>query len=531
MAYKKSLFLDDFKVDDVTNDMLKKQLNKIKSTKTVRTKSNIQNLPLDERLNYINKEVLRILGRYKGFIRIIRDEDEFNRYIDRAIEINLLSFDTETNNSLDPLTCKLMGLCMYMPNTKPVYVPINHTQAGTDILLENQVSIECVKIALNKLKEKNVKMIYHNAKFDVRVCYNTCDVYLPIYWDTMIGSQLLDENETAKLKYQYKIHVDPTIGTYNIESLFTGLPYAWIDPEIFGLYAAIDAYDTYLLQQYQQSIFEQDDMRKLYKLFTDIEIPVIQVVCEMEDNGISMDLDFVNRIDNKFQKLKDKALHKLEELVEPYKNEIEKLQYQNVLDTPVNFDSNEQLNCILYDVMKTEIKPEFGKSTDKDTLKAIDTEFTRAVLEYRHYAKLISGFTKPLPQMLSTKDGKLHASFNQMGTEENSVRTGRFSSTDPNLQQIPSKEKTMRLMFKASEGNVICGSDFSAQEPRCLTYMCGEPELRKTFEEDRDPYATLCAPAFHLDYWDCMEHTKDGEPNPDGKKMRSKGKVLMLGEC
>lgn len=88
----------------------------------------------------------------------------------------------------------------------------------------------------------------------------------------------------------------------------------------------------------------------------------------------------------------------------------------------------------------------------------------------------------------------------------------------------------MRLAFKASPGCVIVGSDFSAQEPRLMTHLSGDPNLRKTFEENKDPYATLCAPAFHLDYWDCMEHTKDGEPNPDGKKMRSKGKVLMLGK-
>lgn len=85
------------------------------------------------------------------------------------------------------------------------------------------------------------------------------------------------------------------------------------------------------------------------------------------------------------------------------------------------------------------------------------------------------------------------------------------------------------ISLKTRTRYAIVGSDFSAQEPRCLTHMCGDPELRKTFEEDRDPYATLCAPAFHMDYWDCMEHHQDGTPNPEGKKMRSKGKVLMLG--
>lgn len=86
------------------------------------------------------------------------------------------------------------------------------------------------------------------------------------------------------------------------------------------------------------------------------------------------------------------------------------------------------------------------------------------------------------------------------------------------------------LKVKTKTDYVIVGSDYSAQEPRLMTHLSGDPNLRDTFEKGRDPYATLCAPAFHMDYWDCMEHTENGDPNPDGKKMRAKGKVLMLGK-
>ena len=242
--YKKFSFLDDFDIPVITHDAVKQQLVRLGKTHTTKTRKSFDSMPLEERLDYISNEVNKILGRYKGFVKVIRDEDEFNRYIDKAIEQNCLSFDTETNNSLDPLTSKLMGLCCYIPNTKPVYVPLNHTKPNTDILLENQISEDCVKNAFKRLKDSNVKMIYHNGKFDIRVCYNTMGIYLPIWWDTMIAAQLLDENELAKLKYQYKAHVDPTIGSYNIEKLFTGLPYAWVDPDVFALYAAIDAFDT-----------------------------------------------------------------------------------------------------------------------------------------------------------------------------------------------------------------------------------------------------------------------------------------------
>ena len=459
--YKKFSFLDDFDIPVITHDAVKQQLVRLGKTHTAKTRKSFDGMPLEDRLKHISNEVNKVLGRYKRFIRVIRDESEFNRYIDKAIECGYLSFDTETNNSLDPLTCKLMGLCCYIPNTKPVYVPLNHTRPNTDELLENQVSEECVKNAFNRLKDSNAKIIYHNGKFDIRVCFNTMGVYLPIWWDTMIAAQLLNENELARLKYQYKVHVDPTIGSYNIEKLFTGLPYAWVDPEVFALYAAIDAFDTYVLQQQQQAIFEQDGMENLYKLFKTIEVPIVSVVAKMEDDGICLDTNFLNKLTEKYSIEKERALRDLERIIKPYRQQIRYYQDLGKLDTPVNFESASQLNIVLYDILKTPV-PESGKSTDKQTLQSLKTPFTEAILEYRHYSKMLSGFTIPLPNWLSKKDGKLHASFNQMGKEENNVRTGRFSSTDPNLQQIPSKEKVMRMAFKAStEFHSISAEDFT----------------------------------------------------------------------
>lgn len=178
--------------------------------------------------------------------------------------------------------------------------------------------------------------------------------------------------------------------------------------------------------------------------------------------------------------------------------------------------------------MKTPV-PETGKSTDKATLKSLKTPFTETILEYRHYSKLISGFTEPLPTWLSKKDGKLHASFNQMGKEENNVRTGRFSSTDPNLQQIPSRERAMRMIFKASPGYSIVGADYSQQEPRLLASLCDEKNLIKTYNEGKDLYATIGSFIFHKNYWECMEHWEDGSANPEGGKIRKKCKQIVLG--
>ena len=524
----KSSLLDDFEIPVITHETIKEQLVKIGRTHNVQRKSG-QKLTLPERLKQIETEIYKVLGRYKGFVKVITNAEELDAYIDKAIKVDYLAFDTETNNSLDPLTCKVMGLCLYIPNTRPVYVPLNHCLPGTDTLLENQVSEEDATKALKRLKEKNTKVIYHNGKFDIRVINNTLGFYMPIWWDTMLAAQLIDENEIAKLKTQYKQHINPTIGTYSIDKLFADIPYAWVNPEIFALYAAIDAYDTYKLQQYQQKLFEQKDMERLYKLFLDVEIPVTLIVSQMEDNGVGIDHTFVEKLNAKYHSNMDAALENLNNIMAEYEPLVRAYQTDGKLDNPLNYNSPPQLKILLYDIIKAKPIEDLGQSTDKATLKELNIPFTNALLEYRHYAKLISAFTEALPKLCSTKDGKIHASFNQMGKEENNVRTGRFSSTDPNLQQIPSKEKVMRLMFKASDGHVFVGGDFKAQEPRMLAHMCQDPILIQTFNEGRDPYATIMSKVRNLDYWDCMEFRQDGSLNPQGKEIRSVAKRLMLG--
>ena len=382
--FVKSSLLEEFKLPEITHEALKSQLVKINKTHSVKRTTSYANLPLDEKLKVIEKSVYKELGRYKGFVRVIYTADELNKYIDKAIEKNYLAFDTETNNSLDPLTCKLMGLCLYIPNTRPVYVPINHCKPGTDELLQNQVTEEEARKALLRIKDSNTRVVYHNGKFDIRVIYNTLGFYMPIWWDTMLAAQLLNENEKAALKVQFKNHIDPTIGSYSIEKLFTGVSYAWVDPEVFSLYAAIDAYDTYKVQQYQQDIFKQSDMQKLYRLFLDIEVPVTLIVAQMEDVGISIDLDFVNRLNNKYHKNIDETLDNLNEILRPYSKLIKSYQEKGELDNPLNFNSPSQLQILLYDIMKT---PTINgvASTDKETLALLNTPFTKELLKYRHF--------------------------------------------------------------------------------------------------------------------------------------------------
>lgn len=452
MSYVKASFLEEFEIPEITQDTIRAQLVKITKNRSVIKNKSIENLPLEEKLKVIKDEVDKVLGRYKGFVKVIYDTDELDKYADKIIECGYLALDTETNRSLDPLTCKLMGICAYIPNTRPVYIPINHIDNLTGLRLSRQINEEQASRVFKRIKDAGTKVIYHNGKFDIRVLKNTLGFYMSIWWDTMLASQMLDENEQAKLKYQFKKHINPTIGSYNIEKLFSGIPYESVDPEIFALYAAIDPYDTYKLQQYQQKIFEQDGLENMYNLFLNIEVPTTLVVAHMEEDGISVNLDFIDKLNKKYNKGLNDAVDKLYKILEPYKKEISIQQELDRLDNPLNFNSADQLKILMYEIMKVEVPDGVEKGTDKDTLKLINNDFTKTLLTYRHYYKAITSFTEPITGFISEKDGKIHAKFNQMGTEENNVRTGRFSSTRPNLQQIPSKGdgKEMRLMFCAS---------------------------------------------------------------------------------
>lgn len=525
--YTKASILDDIEIPEITRDTIKEQLRKIGKSHNVSKKVNLEQMPLEERLRFITNEVYKVLGRYKGFVKVIYSVEELNKYIDKAIEVNYLTLDTETNNSLDPLTCKIMGLCLYIPNTRPVYVPINHCKPGTDERLENQITEAEAREALKKAVNNNVKFIYHNGKFDIRVVNNSMGFYLPIYWDTMLAAQVINENERAGLKIQFKNHIDPTIGSYSIEKLFTGIPYAWIDPEVFALYSAIDAYDTWKLMKHQEDLLSSDNMSNVLKLLREVEFPTSLVVAKMEDDGISLDEEFTEKLNNKYKTGMENAYNKLMDMLKPYSDRLKNFQLEGKIEDPVNLNSPDQLKIVLYDILN--IPAPENRSTDKDTLTSLNTDFTNLLLEYRHYNKMITSFTDVLPGLRSEKDGKIHANFNQMGEEEHNVKTGRFSSTKPNLQQIPAKEKVMRMMFVASPGYVIIGGDYSQQEPRLLTHLCKDPKLIETYNNNKDLYATIASAIFKKDYWECMEHWEDGTPNPDGKAIRSKAKGLVLG--
>lgn len=449
-----SLWGDDIVIESNTKSVI----DKIESPKKVSSKK----MPLATRLNDISKEVNRILGKYAQDTVVLDSLDKLHDYITSAIKNGVVAIDTETNNSLDPFTCKLMGLCLYTPNEKNAYVPVNHIDVVTKQLLKNQVSTSDIYNELSRLD--STKIIAHNGKFDYKVLLMTTGYKMPIYWDTLIGAKVLDENERAGLKEQYRLHIDSSQEKYDIEHLFDKLEYAIVSPDVFALYAATDPYMTYRLYQYQKEQFELSDNTKLYKLFMNIEMPILQVAIDMELTGICVDDKYAETLSGKYREASKSLQRKIDKELDSYKDTIAewrktseaqarpKTQGGKVgkskseqLSEPISLSSPTQLAILLYDVLKVQpVDKKEPRGTGEEILKQINLPICNLVLEQRGIEKLIGTYTDKLPECVSPRDHRLHAEFNQYGAD-----TGRFSSSNPNLQNIPSHSKDIRMMFVA----------------------------------------------------------------------------------
>ena len=542
----KSLWGDEFVIEDSAKQAksLLKKIEKPKKTEQQVLKS--KNTSIEDKLRIIYNNVNRILGVYKENTLVIKDKETLSNYIDKAIENNIIAIDTETNNSLDPITCKIMGGCIYTPGCKNAYIPINHTTL-TGERLDWQITENQLAEQFSRLIEAKTDIIMHNGKFDYEVIKCTCNCELNIYWDTLIAAKVLNENELAGLKEQYISKIDSTQEKYDIENLFEHIKYEIVPPEVFALYAATDSYMTYKLYLWQKEQFNKPGNERLYSLFMNVEMPVVQVAAEMELTGIEIDTEYANRLSIKYHKILDDLDVVIAKELDKYKDIIAKWRLTDEatyrppkkqgdgfakskseqLASPPQLTSPTQLAILFYDVLKVGvIDKKNPRGTGEDILVKIQDKYPlcKLILEKRGLEKLINTYIDKIPQCVCKKDGRLHAHFNQYG-----AGTGRFSSSEPNLQNIPSHLKSIRLMFKASDDHVFVGSDYSQQEPRLLSMYSQDSDMIGAYRAGKDLYATIATGVYNNSYWDNMEHHEDGSPNPEGKKRRSNCKSLLLG--
>lgn len=484
MSENLSLFGEE--VDSLLNEISKNTtsslLKKIKTSKA-ETKSTEQQLKskkisLEDRLKLINEHVESTLGMHKKDIKVIYTKEDLMSFIDKSVENGIIAYDTETNNSLDYLTCKVVGLCLYTPGLKAAYVPLWHTNFRDDSLLSNQVSIDDAKQQLSRLVTNKTKIIMHNGKFDYQVTKCFFGVELPVYWDTMVACRMIDENdESASLKWQYKDKIDNNHPDYDIDKMFPGIKYTYVNPEVFALYAAVDALMTYKLYEWQLDVLNKPEEAGVLKLFTEVEMPLVIPVAEMELRGVLFDSEYATRLQNKFHAAVSHYDDLIRDELDSYKSKIAEWRLtkeanhrekktnkkgevtytkskSEQLVEPLNLDSPTQLAILLYDILKVKpVDKKKPRTTDKKALPLIakqnNIKLCELLVARKKLITLLTDFIDKLPNLVNPVDGAIHGSFNQCGKEDNGVVTGRFSSSEPNLQQIPSHDTSIRPVFMA----------------------------------------------------------------------------------
>lgn len=426
------------------------------------------------RISQMKTMVESNLGEYKDEYIVIKDVDELHGYISKCIVNGVIAIDTETDG-LDPMLNTIAGVCIYTPGVRGAYIPINHISYITNEKLPKQLSAEDVRRELERVKDANIDVIMFNANFDIRVLNNQVGVKLKCTWDCYIAARLLNENEGAgnnglkKLHQKYVLRGDGDAFSY--EALFRGIPFTEVPIDVGYLYAAHDPVITYELYEYQKPFLTPTSdecisrgLEDVARVFHEIEMPCVGVVTDMEDCGIELDLVYTEELSNKYNAMLEEKRQVFYDICKEYEQEIESYRLQHVggkLENPVNISSPVQLSILLYDVLKYDAgvdkktkKPIRG--TGEAVLESLDKPICKAILEYRTVEKLVSTYIDKLPTCVNPNDGRIHCNFNQYGAD-----TGRFSSSDPNLQNIPSRNHDIRKMFKASDGYVLMSSDYS----------------------------------------------------------------------
>lgn len=488
-------------------------------------------------------------------LELLDNENKIREYIDCAITNGIIAVDTETNG-LDRIDGKIAGVCLYTPGQKGVYIPVRHESFMTGIELKTNISPEFMHEQFERMNKLNIKYVLHNAKFDMHILWWMLGIKIIPYWDTQIGSQLLNENEPHKLKVLYKKYVDNAdenskVASFN--SLFKGIEFNKVPPDVAYMYASFDPIMTYELYQFQYNFIDingkyckEKGLERVAEVFRNIEMPLIQVVFEMECTGVKIDTDLADKLKAQYTKHKDAAEEKFNLEIDKLNDKFDKLMIKNPAAynklfkdgiRKVSISSPTQLAILFYDVLEFESPDKKSpRGTGEAILKSFNHPLVDSILEYRSMSKLLSTYIEAIPQHIAKRDNRLHANFNQYG-----AKTGRFSSSDPNLQNIPSQKTKLsdgtvidaghdiRQMFIAGEGMVIVGGDFSQQEPRCLAHMSDDPHMLQAYLEGKDLYATIASKIYKMPYDECKEFRADGTVNPDGKARRTSVKPVLLG--
>lgn len=389
-----------------------------------------------------------------------------------------LGIDTETTG-LNVFDNKLTGFSLG-DGKECIYIPIAH-KVGANYR-DDLANIEQL------LSDK--RLYGFNLKFDLKFLKKHLGFNLQGVWCGFLAARTMNSAEPRnELKTLYQKYVDPTDEDYSFRKLF-GMPFDMYDPEIVGGYAAVDANKHLLLAKHQQSVMQDSEKRLLLQL----ELPLTHMLIDVELTGIKLDVEWTNQL-----------VHLLEKDLEELKNVFEE-EYDGI-----NPASSKQVAEYVYDKLK--FPQIYGRSTGAGALAVINHPIATKVIEYRKTQKLLSTYAKKMPEIAN--DGIINCTFNQYGAD-----TGRFSSADPNLQNIP-RDVRFRKMFTSREGHKLVSCDYSQQEVYILAALANDETMIEAFRKGYDFYGYMASIVFNVPYEQCQK----GKERED---LRDEMKAIVL---
>lgn len=489
---------------------------------------------LDTLIIAARKIVEEKLGKYKETSKCVLEASELQRFFETTPDNGIMAIDTETTG-LNTFTDKLVGISV-CNGRECLYIPINHISTVTG-RLKNQISPDTIKEILgNVFDNRKFKWVYHNAKFDLAVLRTFLGYKMPDpYWDTMLAATLFDQDEDHGLKALYNKYVAiEDEGVNRFDTLFKGITFDYVPLDVATIYAGKDAFMTLELFEYQKEKMDKPEFKGIKYVMENIEMPLLPILEDMQRTGVNINEGMLKDLYEKYSIKLEEAKSVVNAELEKYREQIKEYRirhYDVKLDDPINLSSPLQLSVLFYDILGYKLK-KGGRGTGINELQELNTPLTKALIDFRKMEKLIDAFLVALPKRVEPSTGKIHTSLNQYG-----AATGRFSSSNPNLQQIPSRgdAKELRRIFGASKGCILMSSDFSQQEPRCLASLANDEKMIEAYKTGKDLYATMAADIYKLPYADCMEFyldengKKTDKTNPEGKKRRSATKSILLG--
>lgn len=413
---------------------------------------------------------------------LVDNAEEIDNLIARILTSKIVSVDTETT-SVDAMDAKLVGMSFSIAEGEAYYVPVPHHDEweGEDY--------EAVMAIVNKFKSiyesEEIEKVGQNIKYDMLVLSNYGVHMAGKMFDTMIAHYILypelrhNMDYLAEVYLKYKtIHISELIGTGKKQKLMSELAPA----EVYE-YAAEDADVTLRLKNV---LSKELDSKGLTHLFEDVEMPLVPVLARMEENGVKIDTKSLAETSKIFTN-KMKAIES---------------EIREVAGEDMNISSPKQIGELLFDKLQLDSKAKKTKKgqyvTDEATLLALKPKhpIIEKILNYRGYKKLLSTYIDALPQLVNKRTGHIHTSYNQAVTS-----TGRLSSSNPNLQNIPVRDengKEVRKAFIPDEGETFFSADYSQIELRIMAHLSQDPNMLDDFNSGHDIHQATAAKVFKV---------------------------------